>query len=161
VKPKTGIEALTLYPIENTAFTSYAPDNSVSPHTRLPEITANLRQLVDKGTLVFSARLREIRGADGHVYDPWNRSITGRPNMFMSTAKPIISKNVSPLGWSLKLLLVWLIGTTLADQRVMLAIWEEAGQTLSGSASADADALDRFLERVDPYNIDMSTIYDI
>jgi hypothetical protein len=153
-------DVFTEYPPTNSAWTEYR-DGDFSTLIPLPSSITQCQkalELIDavykEGTKIYVGRMRDARDTDGHLLDPWKRSMnTFKPNFkvkLLSRQQTKVEANAC------EELIVWKAETTLKGKKVLLVVWENTRM-----AYLRKSTINSFLDRLSPYELKTDKVYSV
>lgn len=150
-------DSLDIPKIVNVGWKEY---NSDATDSGIPVILVNNEKAINliykrerEGYKIYISQSRRVRNSEGHMTDPWNRSMYIYKPKFPS--KIAIRENVKVELNSCEELLTWEIFTTIKGKKVSLLTWEKVKM-----GYLRRETIDKFLDQLNPNEIKLDKAYE-
>jgi len=157
--PVKSEEVLKSYPIQRTEYSVFDGSGAKSIDDRIYEelidiSTEEIDTSSKKPYIVLSNfPTRKMREKDGHIYDPWNRSIHTYSSKFRIQQERRQTKVLSD---SCEEIIMWIVKTTVDKVPVIILLWENIKLRYVRKSQEV-----KFLMSISPKEIKLDTDYEL
>ena len=146
---------LNTYPINNFGYIKYNLESTILPPACLiqwTELMEEAEKYSKVDTPVFIAQSRKVRDGNGHICDPWGRSMNTYKSHFNCNRS--YRKQTEVLSNYRKEIIAWWVETSINGMSVAIIVWEEVQM-----AYLRKNTETKFLEAFNPTQVLENPLY--